>query len=410
MIKKLLLSFVLCMSISISVLAQGKFSINGTVSDDKGPLPGASIFVSGYKMGTSTNNDGKFTLPQLAPGNYDILVQMIGYQPFKQKVIIDDKSVSITVLLKEDAKLLNEVVVKGVRNKSDRAAYLKIFMELFIGQTPNAEQCELLNPDDVIFEYDKEDEILKGTSKALLNIENRALGYQIKYLLEGFEFNKKTKIYYFAGQPFFEDMKGTAAREKKWIKARELAYYGSRQHFFKSLYSNTITQEGYVINKVAKKLNPNRRPIEEIEANIKRLTQVRRNTIKVSEMGFDSLSYWLKERDEPMITTFDTAKVKTDTLARVYNKDMKMMDFKDALLVIYKEERETNRYFNSGNWQERPNGVPNYQVSIINRVAPKILFYANGTISVARSIVYQGYWAYEKIADLVPYDYIPRPK
>jgi hypothetical protein len=92
-----------------------------------------------------------------------------------------------------------------------------------------------------------------------------------------------------------------------------------------------------------------------------------------------------------------------DTLVKIYDKNIKVMTFTDALLVVYKNERETEDYFLSGNWQPRPKKMPNYQVSIINKLEPKVLFYANGSTNV----LYQGYWAYEKIADMVPIDYIP---
>ena len=70
--------------------AQNTFNISGVVRDQKETLPGASIYVSGYKIATLTDADGKFTLPNLKPGNYDILVQMIGYLPFsKNEICID---------------------------------------------------------------------------------------------------------------------------------------------------------------------------------------------------------------------------------------------------------------------------------------------------------------------------------
>ncbi|RZL27648.1 MAG: carboxypeptidase-like regulatory domain-containing protein, partial [Pedobacter sp.] len=60
--------------------AQTSFNLSGTVKDKRGEvLPGAGIFVSGYKIATVADNNGKYTLP-LKPGNYDILFQLIGYK------------------------------------------------------------------------------------------------------------------------------------------------------------------------------------------------------------------------------------------------------------------------------------------------------------------------------------------
>jgi hypothetical protein len=34
-------------------------------------------------------------------------------------------------------------------------------------------------------------------------------------------------------------------------------------------------------------------------------------------------------------------------------------------------------------------------------------FYENGGIFDPRALLYEGFWAYEKVADMVPMDYIP---
>ncbi|KQC00155.1 carboxypeptidase-like regulatory domain-containing protein [Pedobacter sp. Hv1] len=393
------------MCISFASFAQSTLTINGTVRDEKGLLPGATIYVSGYQMATSTDHLGKFILPKLVPGSYDILVQMIGYKAYKKRIVISDKSVTIDVTLQEDPTSLNEIVVKL---DPKRAAYVKLFLEVFIGKTPNASQCKLLNPNALIFNYDKENDILSGSANELLTIENKALGYTIKYMLEGFEFNKKAKVFYFDGQAYFQEMEGSKAGQRRWLRAREIAYHGSREHFFRSLYNNTITQEGYIINKMYKTPHPKD---SLINANIKRLTEQSRKVTQMYSPGVDSIAYWIKQRNifQPE-NNFDTAKVNVDTLVKVYDKDMKMMSFKDALFIIYTRERETDHYFSSGNWQARPEDMPNYQVSIINRLEPQILFYANGTIPEPKSILYQGFFAYEKIADMLPIDYVPQQK
>ncbi|RZK60594.1 MAG: carboxypeptidase-like regulatory domain-containing protein [Pedobacter sp.] len=81
MAKRLNLLFILFTLCGTSTFAQ-TFLITGTVKDNVGALPGAAVYLSGYKIATVTDNEGRFTLGKLAPGNYDILVQMIGFLPF----------------------------------------------------------------------------------------------------------------------------------------------------------------------------------------------------------------------------------------------------------------------------------------------------------------------------------------
>lgn len=407
MLKRFLLNFILLICFYSSAIAQNTFSISGTVKDNVGVLPGASIYLSGYKISTVTNDAGNFTLPKLAPGSYDILVQMIGFLPFKKNIILE-KSVSINVVLIENTTLLNEVVVKP---DPDRAYHLSLFRDNFIGLSPNSEDCKLLNPQVLTTHFDKTTSILTISTDQFLIIENKSLGYKIKYLLENFEYNFKTRIIYYAGQPFFEDLKGGSAKQKKWAKAREIAFNGSIQHFFKSLYENKVSEEGFVINKLIKIPNPMRKSDSLINANIKKFTAVgqvgRTITLNIS----DSLNYWFRQKNEPkLVNTINRANVIIDTLVKPFNENLKAVAYNDALYIMYKNELETAIYRNSGHWQSRPLDMPNYQISVIHLLSSPAAFFANGGILDPKSFLYEGYWAYEKIADMVPMDYIPPNK
>ncbi len=84
--------------------------IRGTVKDNAGSLPGVSVIEKdGRGNGTTTNEKGEFSIT--LRGTSQILeISAIGY--LKQSVNIAGKS-TISVILKEDAKGLDEVVVVG---------------------------------------------------------------------------------------------------------------------------------------------------------------------------------------------------------------------------------------------------------------------------------------------------------
>jgi len=180
------------------------YSITGTVKDKVGPLPGAAVFVSGYKIATVTDNQGNFILPKMAAGNYDILIQMMGFTPFSKNVIISDKSVNISIQLQENATLLKEVVIKPDPN---RPYYIALFKDFFIGKTLNSNECNILNTGVLTFDDDKDAGLLTVKASDFIIIENKALGYKIKYLLDVFEYNYKSKMIYYAGHPSFEELK-----------------------------------------------------------------------------------------------------------------------------------------------------------------------------------------------------------
>ncbi|RZL56588.1 MAG: carboxypeptidase-like regulatory domain-containing protein, partial [Pedobacter sp.] len=386
--------------------SQNTFSISGKVKDKQGGLPGAGVYLSGYKIATVADNNGNFSLPNLKPGSYDLLVQMVGYLPFSKSVIISDKSIQLDLLLNENTVQLNEVTIKADPN---RAKYIKQFTEYFIGITPNSKQCKILNPQVLNVDFDVTKSLLTVKTTEFLIVENKALGYRLKYMLDYFEYNSRTRIIYFSGHPFFEELKASAAKKKKYIDAREIAYYGSSQHFFRSLYEGRSKEEGFLINKIIKIPNPNRYPEEVINQN---LTQIRTLPEKTGirkvagKIDVGLLDFWTKQKEMPRyIDKFSRAEVNPDTLVHDYNNNLKWINYTDALCIQYTKEKESLAYSNTGFWVFRPMDVPENEISVVNHTTPDpVRFYANGGIYDARSMLFEGYWAYEKIGDMVPMD------
>lgn len=106
--KKVLITiFILCI-FTLSSFAQS--TITGIVKDISGdPLPGVTISVKeSPKIGTVTNIDGQYSIT--IPDQSVLIFSYIGMK--SQEIHVRDKKV-INVILKNDNKLLNEVVVVG---------------------------------------------------------------------------------------------------------------------------------------------------------------------------------------------------------------------------------------------------------------------------------------------------------
>ncbi|QPH39290.1 carboxypeptidase-like regulatory domain-containing protein [Pedobacter endophyticus] len=404
---KLVLSF-LTVLFSISyAYPQGGFILSGAVKDKRGePLPGTGVYVSGYKIATATDNDGAYKL-LLKPGSYDILIQLIGYKAINKNIVIADKSVKLDVTLEENPTQLADVTIKPDPN---RAYYIAMFKAYFIGTTPNALKCKVVNPDVLIIDYDKGDQKLTVKTNEFLIIENQALGYRIKYLISLFEWSSKTKIIYYEGYPHYEDLNGSKSKKRNWAKKRLESYLGSPQHFFKALYNKNATEEGFIINKLITKPNPDKPADSIIRANIKRLASSQMTlTGRLSIGQPDSLSYWLRKKNLPDgISILNRAPVAQDTLVKTVNASIKKINFTDKLYVIYTKEMESPSFSNQiGQSISRPLDMPNYQISTVTLQLAPVYFYENGGIYNPRSTLYSGYWAWEKIADSVPMDYVP---
>ena len=85
------------------------FEISGVVKDvNDGPIIGASIIEKGASNGAMTDQDGKFSL-KVKP-NSVLVVTYIGYE--SQAISVGNKSF-LNIVLKEDTKMIDEVVVVG---------------------------------------------------------------------------------------------------------------------------------------------------------------------------------------------------------------------------------------------------------------------------------------------------------
>ncbi|WP_169304351.1 SusC/RagA family TonB-linked outer membrane protein [Pedobacter frigoris] len=85
-------------------------TVTGTVSDAKGPLPGASIYEKGLlQNGGTTDDKGQFSIT-LRRGNV-LVVKLIGY--LTKEVTVAPNAKTVFVNLAEDTKGLEEIIVVG---------------------------------------------------------------------------------------------------------------------------------------------------------------------------------------------------------------------------------------------------------------------------------------------------------
>jgi TonB-linked SusC/RagA family outer membrane protein len=90
--------------------------ISGTVKDELGPIIGATVMVQDSKVQTVTDMDGKFTL-DAKPGA-TIVISYVGY---KTKIVKAGNE-PLEVVMQEENKTLNEVVVTALGIKRERKA------------------------------------------------------------------------------------------------------------------------------------------------------------------------------------------------------------------------------------------------------------------------------------------------
>ena len=110
--------FFLSIALSPSLFSQTG-GVKGKVTDDSGNGLGfATVYVRNIETGTTTNNEGSYQI-KLAPGNYDVVFQYLGFETDVRFVKVGDKMTNLDISLKPVSYQLAEFVVDS--DKEDPA-------------------------------------------------------------------------------------------------------------------------------------------------------------------------------------------------------------------------------------------------------------------------------------------------
>ena len=117
--KIILRSFFCAVAFLFSSLAMAQTqTVSGTVTDESGPLPGATVAIQGTSTGTTTDFDGNYTLNDV-PADAVLVFSFVGYET--QEVSVNGRS-TIDINLAIDASELEEVVLIGYGQTTVRDA------------------------------------------------------------------------------------------------------------------------------------------------------------------------------------------------------------------------------------------------------------------------------------------------
>jgi hypothetical protein len=222
--------------------------IKGTVMDQntKTPITYASVYFNTTFVQTYTDQNGYFTLDISKYMSMPLTVSALGYYSTTINDFQTDKP--LLIYLSPKVFELKEVVVIAKNNAKARRRNLKFFKTVFLGITSNASKCQITNEKDIIIINNTDNDTIKAFSSKPILIDNQALGYKISYYLDRFEFNKKDSSFLFDGNIIFnEDLMTEKAKKNNFERRREIAYLGSRMHFFRALWENNLDATGFTI-------------------------------------------------------------------------------------------------------------------------------------------------------------------
>jgi hypothetical protein len=391
-----------CIIITSSSWAQS--TIQGKVIGAQNePLPFAGVFVSNSTRGVAADANGRFVLDKVPSGVIELVGTYMGYENLVVRLKADTLRGLLVLRMKPQAKQLSEVTVKRLRNGFEQ--YYDQFLKHFLGQTPNARSCKLRNPKAIWFSLNDDNSVLTVRADEPLKIENKALGYEISYTLDSYEYHFNGQYVSYTGYALFKDMPTKSeSKRQNWAKARQSAYLGSATHFFKSLTQHQTTDQGFLMQKmVRKKYAPVAMPAtpEKRDSLGRIIMPASKRMVRV-----DTVDLALQKNPQVVVSQPNFSPYKQylylppladSTLVQPQGEDFKMA-FNDYLYVTYQRENED---VPAEERRRRP------QISLLRLTEePFAIIEKNGHLPDPLSVIFEGRWGIEKMAEMLPLDYV----
>ena len=336
---------------------QSQTKITGVVTDlSNTPIPYATVYLSKTTVGVLANEKGAFSLTIPQDGVYELKISCIGFVSHTQIIKADGTNKKLNIKLPERIVLIKEIMVKG-KDRNRRKNY-ELFKKCFIGKTSNAPFCTIQNHKDLIVYRESNDSNLVAYSVKPLIITNSAFGYKIIYDLISFRYNLKTGHLRFSGDYYFQDISNQKRENSRTRKSRLLAYYGSRMHFLRALFADSLSQENFTLF----------------------------NT-KMDSTG----KQWIL----------------TDT---IHEKDLRLSLTPDSM-ALYRPNVTFIKYTdNHPELIQLPEVFRPYTYNSIITFSDSLQVYKNGYYPNFYNLTWGGEMAEGRIAEMLPYDFVPKTK
>jgi len=341
--------------------AQNNFSVSGKVLNEVtgSPMAAASVFAQNTTIGTITDENGHFKL-QLPPGGYELVFTFTGFKTEIRRITTADAGEAVNVGLKEKEKELETVAITSTNEVKDGLEkYGQFFYEEFIGKTSNSKVCNIQNAEALHFFFSKKRNRLKITATEPVIIKNNALGYNIKYTIDSFTHEYNTGVSIYSGSPLYEEMQGDSTQKLLWQANRKAAFKGSLLHFMRSVYNKNLKEQEFEIQFIVQQNG--------IE-----------NAIKLKDT-YGAINY-----------------IKDDSTQTV-----EIMPNQKNVGILFMGEKPVETYTLA-----HPTEPKDFKFSmLIFKPTESLTIEQNGYFYDQNNLSISGYWAWEKVADQLPYNY-----
>ncbi len=324
-------------------------TIRGVVIDAESgaPIVSASVFIANTTLGDATDAQGAFEITRVPPGTHQLVVSIIGYET-------QTRSIRVTAATRDSQnfslkpKTLETPAIEVVAEPPHEwRKNLKKFEELFWGASRLVSECKIVNPEVLDFHTPKSENTFMASAEQPLALENHGLGFKIEIILLEFKQNLNDGSLRYQIIPRFEALAAAQDREeRKWEQNRLHAYRGSLRHFYRALVADRLLAEGFRL------------------------------------FSMPALP-WLTDRAERRPITSGELLAKTSV---PFERQLRLPGY---LEVIYYDEKEGE------------------QISWLDGRGNPITLNISGYVSGPFDVMVYGYWAGQRVAEMLPRDYEP---
>lgn len=310
------------------------------------PLENANVYLVNTTLGSSTNKAGRYNIENVPPGKYIIIVSVVGYARDQSTLEIQkNRNTKIDFELKKRPVVLDEVTVNADDDWEDN---LETFKEKLLGDTQFTDSCYIANPNVIYFTKDEDDNFV-AKSDGFVVILNNALGYKIDLLINRFVWNTATDIGSYSLYPRFEEMQSDDNEKLQlWKENRAKAYTGSFRHFLRIVAKDSLPNSNFAL----------------FQGSVAEFTFNKKTPVDLREMEVEY------EENYVRFCLPDPYLIRNNYLHHLNQYDLMLNQ--NCVIVAY----------------------------------DCLLFNYDGIIFNPEKIQLSGYWANQRIADALPYNYI----
>lgn len=206
-------------------------------------ISNAMVFFGNTTIGTFSNNNGEFSLPEVAPGYYDLHVFAKGYSIFSSRMRVEGvKNYRLKIDLEESTKI--HKASRKINANRETAVERAIKEKLHPYETQSFPMDSISISSHSGFRYYQRNDTVWIFSKDIIKLYVKPLGYQVHLCLNKMILTKQDTL--FDGVLWYEPIKPTSKNlYTRWNMNRIRLYVESKEFFLQKMLQNRLKESGF---------------------------------------------------------------------------------------------------------------------------------------------------------------------